>query len=61
MFYSSRVVDVPDGKPKWTGMNGSSDLIEDSPPELVKKRKHEQMEEEEDKAKESKEGNDGET
>jgi len=40
MFYSQRVVDIPDGKPKWTGMNDKSDLIEDSPPEL-KKRKRE--------------------
>ena len=35
MFYSSRVVDIPDGKPKWDGMNKMSDLIEDSPPDLI--------------------------
>ncbi|EEQ89459.2 uncharacterized protein BDCG_04579 [Blastomyces dermatitidis ER-3] len=27
IFYSQRVVDVRDGKPKWAGMNDSSDLI----------------------------------
>lgn len=39
MFYSDRVVDIPDGLPKWSGMNGSSELIEDSPAEMVKRRK----------------------
>lgn len=38
------VVDIPDGKPKWAGLNDQSDLIEDtdSPPELktaLKKKK----------------------
>ncbi|KAI9880883.1 MAG: hypothetical protein M1830_010478 [Pleopsidium flavum] len=41
MFYQHRVVDIPDGKPKWTGMNDSSDLIEDSPPELKKRKREE--------------------
>lgn len=36
MFYGQRVMDIPDGLPKWTGLNNESDLIEDSPPELVK-------------------------
>ena len=36
MFYNQRVIDIPDGLPKWTGLNQSSDLIEDSPPELVR-------------------------
>lgn len=44
MFYNRRVVDIPDGKPKWTGLNDESELIEDSPPEL-KKRKREENEE----------------
>lgn len=48
MFYGQRVVDIPDGKPKWTGINDQSDLIEDSPPEL-KKRKREESEQEEAK------------
>jgi len=38
MFYNQRVVDIPDGKPKWTGINDQSELIEDSPPLLKRKR-----------------------
>ncbi|KAL8795135.1 MAG: hypothetical protein Q9195_002432 [Heterodermia aff. obscurata] len=49
MFYQRRVVDIPDGKPKWDGINGQSELIEDSPPELMKKRKREIEEEEKNK------------
>jgi len=45
MFYGNRLVDIKDGLPKWTGINGQSELIEDSPPELVKKRKREIEEE----------------
>lgn len=36
MFYGQRCIDIPDGLPKWTGLNNESDLIEDSPPEQVK-------------------------
>ena len=36
MFYPKRVVDIPDGLPKWTGLNDQSELCEDSPPELVR-------------------------
>ena len=46
MFYQRRVVDIPDGKPKWNGINNQSELIEDSPPELMKKRKRDIEEEE---------------
>ena len=28
-------MDIPDGLPKWSGLDGKSELIEDSPPELV--------------------------
>lgn len=49
MFYPRRVVDIPDGKPKWTGISGQSDLCEDSPPEEMKKRKREIEEEEQKK------------
>jgi hypothetical protein len=38
MFYGQRVMDVPDGLPKWTGLNEESDLIEDSPPDKVRER-----------------------
>ena len=45
MFYTQRVVDVPDGLPKWTGINQDSELVEDSPPEMIqeleRKRKRE--------------------
>ena len=36
MFYGQRCIDIPDGLPKWTGLNNESDLIEDSPPEQAK-------------------------
>lgn len=45
MFYEQRVVDIPDGLPKWSGMSGKTDLIGDSPAEDVKKRKREIEEE----------------
>jgi hypothetical protein len=48
MFYKQRVVDIPDGRPKWSGMQGKSELIEDSPAEDVRKRKRETEEEEEE-------------
>ncbi len=50
MFYGQRVVDIKDGKPKWTGINDESELIEDSPPEAIKKRKRD-VEEEKEKEK----------
>lgn len=35
IFYEQRVMDIPDGIPKWTKIDKTSDLIEDSPPEMV--------------------------
>ncbi|PYH90094.1 hypothetical protein BO71DRAFT_422514 [Aspergillus ellipticus CBS 707.79] len=29
IFYGQRVVDVPDGKPKWAGLDGQSDLLDE--------------------------------
>ena len=29
-------MDIPDGLPKWTGLSGESELIEDSPPDMVR-------------------------
>ena len=29
MFYPSRVVDLPDGLPKWTGIDKQSELMDD--------------------------------
>lgn len=48
MFYGQRVMDIPDGLPKWSGLNQDSDLIEDSPPEMIKEyeRKREQQRQE---------------
>ncbi|KAF2402924.1 hypothetical protein EJ06DRAFT_472823 [Trichodelitschia bisporula] len=36
MFYGQRVMDIPDGLPKWDGLSNESNLIEDSPPDMVK-------------------------
>ncbi|PON24249.1 hypothetical protein TGAM01_v206937 [Trichoderma gamsii] len=30
MFYPQRVVDLPDGKPKWAGLDGKSELVPES-------------------------------
>lgn len=51
MFYGQRVMDVPDGLPKWSGLNQESDLIEDSPPELVKEFERKREAEREEKFK----------
>jgi hypothetical protein len=48
MFYEKRLMDIPDGLPKWSGMQGESELIEDSPPGEVRKRKREIEQEEKD-------------
>ena len=52
MFYEQRLLDIPDGKPKWSRLSGQSELIEDSPPGEVKKRKRE-IEEEQRKEEEN--------
>jgi len=49
MFYGQRVMDVPDGLPKWTGLDKTSDLIEDSPPELVRETERKREKEREEK------------
>jgi hypothetical protein len=41
MFYAQRHVDIPDGLPKWSGMEKESDLIEDSPKEMMEQQKRE--------------------
>ena len=51
MFYGQRVMDVPDGLRKWTGLNQDSDLIEDSPPELVRELERKREEERSEKFK----------
>ncbi|KAH8656531.1 Mss4-like protein, partial [Tricladium varicosporioides] len=52
MFYSKRLLDIPDGLPKWSGMQNDSDLIEGTPPEAQRKRER-GLEEKEDKEKNS--------
>lgn len=52
MFYEQRLLDIPDGLPKWAGMQKKSELIGDSPPEEIKKRKREMEEEEEEETEE---------
>ena len=44
MFYPQRVMDVPDGLPKWTGINKESELVEDSNPEVVKEYERKRQE-----------------
>ena len=59
MFYPRRVLDVNDGKPKWSGISDSSELIADSPVEAIKKRKRqEEKDKEGDKAKQEQEKQD---
>jgi hypothetical protein len=43
MFYKQRVIDVPDGLPKWSGINEESELIEDSPQEKIKEKERERV------------------
>jgi hypothetical protein len=40
-------MDIPDGLPKWTGINNESELIEDSPPEKVREVERKREEERE--------------
>ena len=49
MFYPSRVVDLSDGLPKWTGIDGKSELMDEKAVdrfsvEVKKKRKLEKEE-----------------
>lgn len=46
MFYPQRVLDINDGKPKWSGISDNSDLIDDSPQEAVNELKRKRQEEE---------------
>lgn len=55
MFYPRRVLDINDGKPKWSGISDSSELIADSPMEAIKKRKRQEEKEEGEQAKKGQE------
>ena len=35
IFYSQRIVDISDGKPKWSGLDDDSELMEDVEPENI--------------------------
>ncbi|TID22799.1 Glutathione-dependent formaldehyde-activating family GFA [Venturia nashicola] len=45
MFYKERVINIPDGLPKWSGMKDKSELIEDSPEEDVKEYERKKLKE----------------
>ena len=49
MFYNERVMDIPDGLPKWDGINETSNLIEDSPPEVIKEQERKRYKEQKEK------------
>lgn len=60
MFYRERCISVPDGLPKWSGMQDQSDLIEDTPKEAVQAYERKKLKEKEERAKEKeKENRDG--
>ncbi|KAF2153494.1 hypothetical protein K461DRAFT_278303 [Myriangium duriaei CBS 260.36] len=56
MFYGQRVMDVPDGLPKWSGLSDESELIEDSPPEKIREweRKREENQKKKQKTEDGK-------
>ena len=55
MFYPRRVLDINDGKPKWSGINGSSELIADTPEEH--KEEHRKRKREDEQKQKEEEGN----
>lgn len=52
MFYTERVMDIPDGLPKWTKLNDGegSELIEDSPPDMVRDFERKRTEEQKNRS-----------
>ena len=48
MFYPRRIVDVPDGKPKWSGINGSSELVSEGVEPEAAAHKHKKAKTEQD-------------
>jgi len=57
MFYPRRVLDINDGKPKWTGINNQSELVGDTPEEYKEEHKKRKREDEEKTKEEEKAGN----
>ena len=54
MFYGERVMDIPDGLPKWSGLNDKSDLIADSPKEAIQELERKRAEEQNGKSEKDK-------
>ena len=50
MFYPRRVLDINDGKPKWSGINNESELIADTPEEHKEAHKKRKLEAEQGQA-----------
>ncbi len=51
MFYPRRVLDINDGKPKWSGISGESELIADTPEEHKKRKREDDEKKEKEKEK----------
>lgn len=49
MFYPRRIVDIPDGKPKWSGINNDSELVGDTPEDYKEGHKKRKLESEKKK------------
>ena len=49
MFYPRRVLDINDGKPKWSGISGESELIADTPEEHKKRKREDDEKKEKEK------------
>ena len=47
MFYTQRLMDIPDGVPKWTGINKESELMEDTDKEAVQDRERKRQKKQE--------------
>lgn len=47
MFYTQRLIDIPDGIPKWTGINKQSELMADTDPDVVKEYERQRQREQE--------------
>lgn len=41
-------MDIPDGLPKWSGLNKTSDLVEDSPPEAIQELERERAQQQQE-------------
>lgn len=57
MFYNERVMDIPDGLPKWSKINQGegSELIEDSPPDEIKALERQRSKEQRERTEQQKE------